>query len=77
MFIFSYLDKFSKNNLIVCKKSVNLCTKLLKLNIMQSLQRQIKRGHARLTESLFIKNEDGSPKIILEKRSKRGKWYKS
>jgi hypothetical protein len=44
---------------------------------MQSLQRQIKRGHARLKESLFVKNEDGTPKVILEKRSKRGIWYKA
>ena len=42
---------------------------------MQSLQRQIKRGHARLKKSEFVKNEDGTPKEILEKRSKRGIWY--
>jgi hypothetical protein len=44
---------------------------------MQSLNRQIKRGHARLKESSFVKNEDGTPKIILEKKSKRGRWYKN
>ena len=44
---------------------------------MQSLQRQIKRGHARVSTSEFVKNQDGTPKVILEKRSKRGKWYKS
>ena len=37
---------------------------------MQSLQRQIKRGHARVKMS-------GTPKVIIEKRSKRGIWYKS
>jgi hypothetical protein len=42
---------------------------------MQSLQRQLKRGHARLKESSFVKNEDGTPKILLEKRTKRGRWY--
>ena len=36
---------------------------------MQSLQRQIKRGHTRVKMSEFVKNEDGTPKIILEKRS--------
>lgn len=44
---------------------------------MQSLQIQIKRGHARLKTSEFVKNEDGTPKIILDKKSKRGIWYKS
>ena len=44
---------------------------------MLSLQRQIKRGHVRLKTSEFAKNEDGTPKVILEKRSKRGIWYKS
>lgn len=44
---------------------------------MQSLQRQIKRGHARVKESEFVKNEDGTSKVILEKRSKRGIWYKN
>lgn len=42
---------------------------------MQSLQRRIKRGHARLTEQKFVTNSDGSPKILLEKRTKRGVWY--
>jgi len=44
---------------------------------MQSLQRKIKRGHARVKESEFVKNEDGTPKVILEKRSKIGIWYRS
>jgi len=44
---------------------------------MQSLQRQIKRGHAKVSLSDFIKNEDGSAKLIVEKRTKRGKWIKS
>ena len=44
---------------------------------MQSLQRQIKRGHARLSESPFVKNQDGTPKIILEKKTKRGRWVKN
>ena len=44
---------------------------------MQSLQRQIKKGHARVKMSEFVKNEDGTPKVIIEKRSKRGIWYKS
>ena len=42
---------------------------------MQSLQRQIKRGHARLKKSKFVKNEYGTPKVILEKRIKIGIWY--
>ena len=41
---------------------------------MKSLQRRIKRGHARLLEYNFIKNEDGSNKIIIQKRTKRGYW---
>ena len=44
---------------------------------MQSLQRQIKRGHVRVKMSEFVKNEDGSAKLIVEKRTKRGKWIKS
>ena len=41
---------------------------------MKSLQRRIKRGHLRLFYSNFIKNEDGTKKIITEKRTKRGRW---
>ena len=41
---------------------------------MKSLQRRIKRGHARLIESTFVKNEDGSNKIIIQNRTKRGRW---
>lgn len=41
---------------------------------MQSLARKIKRGHARLKESPFVKNEDGTPKMQLERKSKRGHW---
>ena len=41
---------------------------------MRSLQRRIARGHARLLESKFIKNEDGSNKITIQKRTKRGRW---
>ena len=44
---------------------------------MQSLQRQIKRGHAKISFSEFIKNPDGTPKMIIEKKSKRGRWYKN
>ena len=44
---------------------------------MQSLQRQIKRGHVRVKMSEFVKNEDGTPKVIIEKRSKRGIRHKS
>ena len=44
---------------------------------MQSLQRQIKRGRAKVKVSEFVKNEDGTPKVIIEKRSERGIWYKS
>jgi hypothetical protein len=42
---------------------------------MQSLQRQIKRGLARFKTSEFVKNPDGTPKILIEKKSKRGRWY--
>lgn len=42
---------------------------------MQSLNRQIKKGNAKLKQSSFVKNQDGTPKIILEKKSKRGRWY--
>jgi hypothetical protein len=41
---------------------------------MRSLQRRLKRGHARLVELPFIKNEDGSNKIIVQKKTKRGRW---
>ena len=34
---------------------------------MQSLQRQIKRGHVRVKMSEFVKNEDGTQKVIIEK----------
>ena len=40
----------------------------------QSLNRQIKRGHLKLEESKFVKNEDGTPKITFKRRSKRGRW---
>ena len=33
---------------------------------MQSLQRQIKRGRARVKMSEFVKNEDGTQKVIIE-----------
>jgi hypothetical protein len=41
---------------------------------MKSLQRRINRGHARLIESSFVKNEDGSNKITIQKKTKRGRW---
>ena len=60
-----------------CKKVLQLCTNLKIQKLVQSLQRKIKRGHARVKMSEFVKNEDGTPKVIIEKRSKRGIWYKS
>ena len=41
---------------------------------MKSLQRRIKRGHVRLVELPFIKNEDGSNKVIMQRKTTRGKW---
>lgn len=41
---------------------------------MKSLQRRIKRGHAKIIVSQFIKNHDGSDKLIIQKRTKRGRW---
>jgi len=47
----------------------------LNIKIMKSLQRRIKRGHAVQFFSDFIKNADGTPKLIsLKTRTKRGKW---
>lgn len=40
----------------------------------QSDNRKIKRGRLRFSLSQFIKNFDGSPKIIREIKTKRGKW---
>ena len=59
------------------KKALYLCVNYKNIEIMQSWQRQIKRGRAKVKESEFVKNEDGTPKVIIEKRSKRGIWYKS
>lgn len=40
----------------------------------QSLNRQVKRGHVRFIEHPFVKNEDGSSKIIKQVKTKRGFW---
>ena len=40
----------------------------------QSIFRQVKRGHVRFKESQFVKNLDGTPKLIKERRTSRGKW---
>lgn len=41
---------------------------------MKSLQRRLKRNRARIMELPFLKNEDGSNKIIIQRRSTRGRW---
>jgi len=41
---------------------------------MKSLQRRIKRGHARLLELPFLKLPDGSNKIIVQRKTTRGRW---
>ena len=41
---------------------------------MRSLQRRIKRNKARLLELPFIKNEDGSNKVIVQRKTNRGRW---
>lgn len=40
----------------------------------QSLQRQIKKGKVKVYESQFIVNPDGTKRIVLKKKTKRGKW---
>jgi hypothetical protein len=40
----------------------------------QSFDRKVKRGHVRINVSEFIKNPDGTPKVIIERRSTRGRW---
>ena len=41
---------------------------------MRSLQRRIKRNKARLLELPFLKNDDGSNKIIVQRKTTRGRW---
>ena len=41
---------------------------------MKSLQRRIKRGKARLIKSDFVKNEDGTDKVILKRKTTKGRW---
>lgn len=41
---------------------------------MRSLQRRLKRGKARLMELPFIKNEDGTNKVIVQRKTNRGRW---
>lgn len=43
-----------------------------RLNV-QSSARKIKRGHLRFL-SLFIKNQDGTDAIIMQRKTTRGKW---
>lgn len=40
----------------------------------QSTGRKIKRKLLRFMELPFLKNEDGSNKVIMQKKTKRGKW---
>lgn len=42
----------------------------MKRNNSQSLSRQIKRGHVRFIASDFVKNADGTPKMIKQRRLK-------
>lgn len=41
---------------------------------MKSLQRKIKRGKARFIELPFSKNEDGTNKILIQRKTNRGRW---
>jgi hypothetical protein len=46
----------------------------MKRNNSQSFGRKIKRGHVRTKLSDFAVNLDGTPKLIIERRTKRGRW---
>jgi len=41
---------------------------------MKSLQRRIKRGHSKIEISETVKNIDGSKKLIVYNKTKRGLW---
>jgi hypothetical protein len=41
---------------------------------MKSLQRSIKRGNVKIYQSTYIVNHDGTKRIVLKKKTKRGKW---
>lgn len=43
---------------------------------MKSLERKIKRGKVRFFELEFVKNDDGTKKVIFERKTNRGKWVK-
>jgi len=41
---------------------------------MNRLHRKIKRNKARVVKSEFVKNQDGTPALILQRKSTRGRW---
>lgn len=41
---------------------------------MKRLERRVKRGKARIFISEFVKNNDGTKKVIFERKTRRGKW---
>lgn len=40
----------------------------------QSVARKVKRNLLRFMEIPFIKNEDGSNKVIMQRRTSSGRW---
>jgi hypothetical protein len=46
----------------------------MKRHNSQSLDRKVKRGHIRFKEFETIKNADGTNKILMQRKTTRGKW---
>lgn len=40
----------------------------------QSTDRKIKRGHLRFMMLPFVKNSDGTNKVVMQRKTTRGKW---
>jgi hypothetical protein len=43
---------------------------------MERLFRKIRRGKVRVKKSEYAKNPDGTPVVILERKTTRGKWLR-
>lgn len=46
----------------------------MKRHNSQSVGRQVKRGHLRFTLSEYLRDKEGNPAIIKERKTSRGKW---
>lgn len=57
--------------------ALTLNNKKMKRFNSQSVARKVKRNLLRFIEIPFIKNEDGTNKIIMQRRTSRGRWVNS